>query len=55
MLTPKQQARLRDAVLVIEKEFHQVIEPGRGFAVDVEWALDKGKLYIVQARVITGV
>jgi hypothetical protein len=29
-----------------------VIEPGRGYAVDVEWAIEAGKLHIVQARVI---
>jgi rifampicin phosphotransferase len=52
LLTPKQAALLREAVLAIEREFHEVIEPGKGYAVDVEWAIEDGKLHIVQARVI---
>jgi hypothetical protein len=40
--------------LDIERLFHQKIEPGQGFAVDVEWVFDKDdqKLYIVQARTV---
>ncbi len=55
LLTPKQQAVLRDAILAIEEDFHERIEPGQGHAVDVEWAFVKNQLYILQARVITGV
>ena len=50
----QQQRQLREAVLKIEEEFNDVIEPGQAFAVDVEWAIEGGRLYIVQARVIVG-
>ncbi len=52
LLTAEQSAKLREAVLVIEREFQDAIEPGKGYAVDVEWAIEEGKLHIVQARVI---
>lgn len=51
-LTAEQAKTLREAVLAIEREFHARIEPGKGYAVDVEWAIENEKLYIVQARVL---
>lgn len=54
LLTPAQQTQLRKAILAIEAQFHASIEPGQAYAVDVEWALENGKLNIVQARVIVG-
>lgn len=50
------QARARAlgrAVLAIEAAFHEVIEPGQGHAVDVEWLFDRQGLVIVQARVMS--
>ncbi len=35
-----------------ERLFHQVVEPGRGMAVDMEWCVEKGQFYLVQARTI---
>ncbi len=55
LLTAEQQAQLRRAVLAIEAEFHQRLEKGQAYAVDVEWAIESGQLYILQARVIVGV
>lgn len=52
LLTAAQAKQLREAVLAIEREFHEVIEPGKGYAVDVEWAIQDDVLHIVQARVI---
>jgi pyruvate,water dikinase len=44
-LCEKDLRRLTDTVLKIEKHF--------GYPVDVEWAMEKGKLHIVQSRPIT--
>lgn len=55
ILTPKLAAQLKAAVLAIERAFHTQIEPGQQHAVDVEWAVERGQLYILQARVIVGV
>lgn len=52
LLSPEQAKQLREAVLIIEREFQETIEPGKGWAVDVEWAIEEGRLHIVQARVI---
>lgn len=35
-----------------ERLFHRVVEPGRGMAVDMEWCVEKGQFYLVQARTI---
>jgi phosphoenolpyruvate synthase/pyruvate phosphate dikinase len=35
-----------------ERLFHKVVEPGRGMAVDMEWCVEKGQFYLVQARTI---
>jgi hypothetical protein len=55
LLSPRLAAQLKAAVLAIERAFHTQIEPGQQHAVDVEWAVEKGQLYILQARVIVGV
>jgi len=38
----------------IEQLFHDKIEAGKGYAVDIEWVFDEDdkKLYIVQARTV---
>jgi hypothetical protein len=43
---------LWDMVMRAERLFHDVVEPGRGLAVDMEWCVENGKLYMVQARTI---
>jgi hypothetical protein len=45
-------AVLRTLVLETEKFFHETIEPGKGYAVDMEVARQDGEWFIVQARVI---
>ncbi len=55
LLDAEQQRLLREAILAIEEEFHERIEPGQGHAVDVEWAFVGETLHILQARVLTGV
>ncbi len=44
--------KLREIVLETEKFFHDVVEPGKGYAVDMEVARQNGEWRIVQARVI---
>jgi hypothetical protein len=44
--------KLREIVLETEKYFHDVIEQGKGHAVDMEVARQDGEWKIVQARVI---
>ncbi|MFH1510754.1 MAG: PEP/pyruvate-binding domain-containing protein [Candidatus Woesearchaeota archaeon] len=44
-LTEKQIIQLARLVIKIEKHY--------GFAVDIEWAIEKGKIYITQSRPIT--
>lgn len=48
---------LRQQILVlrIEQEFDEVLEPGAGHAIEIEWAIVKGKLYVLQARPIPSV
>lgn len=55
LLSPAQQQKLREAIMAIEEDFHERIEPGQGHAVDVEWAFVGDQLHILQARVITGI
>lgn len=55
LLTASQQQKLRAAIMTIEEQFNNEIEPGKQFAVDVEWAFEGNQLHILQARVITGV
>ena len=55
LLSEAQQAKLREAILAIEDDFNDRIEPGKRHAVDVEWAFVGDQLYILQARVVTGV
>ncbi|MBN2362398.1 MAG: hypothetical protein JXR83_23300 [Deltaproteobacteria bacterium] len=43
---------LRTIVLETEKFFHEKIEPGKGYAVDMEVARHNGEWKVVQARVI---
>lgn len=43
---------LRTIVLETEKFFHETIEPGKGYAVDMEVARHNGEWKVVQARVI---
>ena len=43
---------LREIVLETEKLFNDVIEPGKGHAVDMEVARENGQWFVVQARVI---
>jgi hypothetical protein len=45
-------AKLWTVSMEAERMFHQVVEPGRGLAVDMEWCVEKGQLYVVQARTI---
>jgi hypothetical protein len=45
-------AELRTIVLEVEKYFDQVVEKGKGHAVDMEVAYANGRWNIVQARVI---
>jgi pyruvate, water dikinase len=51
LLGAERSAQLREAVLAIERRFHETIEPGAGHAVDVEWVRSKGTLWVVQSRV----
>lgn len=51
-LSPELRAELCEAVLEIERMFHRSVEPGMGYAVDVEWAVQDERLYIVQARTV---
>jgi hypothetical protein len=53
LLTPEQQEQLRKVILAIEREFDQTIEPGKGYSVEVEWGIERGQLYIKQARVLS--
>lgn len=43
---------LREIVLEVEKFFHETVEPGKGYAVDMEVAREDDKWNVVQARVI---
>ena len=43
---------LREIVLETERFFQDVVEPGKGHAVDMEVARQNGEWKIVQARVI---
>ncbi|MBI5507798.1 MAG: hypothetical protein HY903_03485 [Deltaproteobacteria bacterium] len=43
---------LRDVVLKVERYFDDVVEKGKGHAVDMEVVLENGKWNVVQARVI---
>jgi hypothetical protein len=54
LLPPEIQRQLWDVMMKIERLFHQKVEPGKGYAVDVEWVFDKTdqKLYVVQARTV---
>lgn len=54
IIAPEIQKQLWQAMMNIERLFHKKVEPGKGFAVDVEWVFDKDdqKLYIVQARTV---
>jgi hypothetical protein len=45
-------AQLRELALETEKYFNDVVEKGKGHAVDMEVARSHGKWFIVQARVI---
>jgi hypothetical protein len=40
--------------MLLERLFNRVVEPGKGYPLDVEWAMDRddGRLYIVQARTV---
>lgn len=51
-VSDKDMAVLRGLVLQTEKFFHDTIEPGKGYAVDMEVARQDGEWFIVQARVI---
>ena len=44
--------KLREIVLETERFFQDTIEPGKGYAVDMEVARQNGEWKIVQARVI---
>lgn len=54
LLSEAEAAELREVGLTIERLFHDVIEPGKAHAVDVEWAYDKKEkqIKIVQARTL---
>lgn len=45
-------AELREIVLNVEKFFHETVEPGKGYAVDLEVARENDQWKVVQARVI---
>lgn len=51
-VSAKDMAKLREIVLETEKFFHDVVEKGKGHAVDMEVARQDGEWKIVQARVI---
>lgn len=51
-VTPEDMKKLREIVLETEKFFHDVVEKGKGHAVDMEVARQDGEWKIVQARVI---
>jgi hypothetical protein len=51
-ITPEAMLELKRIVLETECYFHEVVEPGKGFAVDMEVARQDGIWRIVQARVI---
>ncbi|MDP7038032.1 MAG: PEP/pyruvate-binding domain-containing protein [Myxococcota bacterium] len=46
--------QLWEAAMEVERLFHDKVEPGKGYAVDMEWVFDKDdkQLYLVQARTV---
>ena len=48
----KDMQKLREIVLETERFFNDTVEPGKGYAVDMEVARQDGEWKIVQARVI---
>ena len=51
-VSDKDMQKLREIVLETERFFQDVVEPGKGHAVDMEVARQNGEWKIVQARVI---
>jgi len=51
-MTDQDMQQLRTIVLETEKYFHEVVEKGKGYAVDMEVARQNGQWCIVQARTI---
>ncbi len=54
MMEPEIAKQLFEVTQRIEQLFHDKIEAGKGYAVDIEWVFDEDdkKLYIVQARTV---
>lgn len=52
LVSEKDMQKLREIVLETERFFQDVVEPGKGHAVDMEVARQDGEWKIVQARVI---
>jgi len=52
LISEEDKLALRELALEVEKQFHDEIEPGKGFAVDMEVALVESGWQLVQARVI---
>ena len=52
LVSEKDLQKLREIVLETERFFQDVVEPGKGHAVDMEVARQDGEWKIVQARVI---
>ncbi|MEE8409297.1 MAG: PEP/pyruvate-binding domain-containing protein, partial [Myxococcota bacterium] len=54
IIDPGIEKELWEMAMEVEKFFHEQVEAGKGFAVDIEWVYDEDdeKLYIVQARTV---
>lgn len=52
LVPPEALKELRDIVLEVERYFHETVEPGKGYAVDMEVARENEQWKVVQARVI---
>lgn len=52
LVTKELSTALLEAVMKVERLFHQKVEPGRGLPVDIEWVVEGGELKLVQARTV---
>ena len=54
IVTKRMGKQLYNAGMIMDKLFTKVVEPGKGYPLDMEWVVDKqtNKLWLVQARTI---